>query len=201
MCFFTFESPYPYFSLNLRHIVMSHIHCEMHNKLSKTSGVTMESMGKVISSQCPTPKVEVTSFCLINWFFLDFWYLFHYQRKGTCSLSEEFFSNLPQRLILDFLWHCGHLFMYCVGGGGVSLSSFKAFQMQWDTEMGWLILQLVESIKQQQYYSGRTLWRTVNLFFDCAYLQDLAFYNSTLIHFFIIFALKKIVNVLIAVFW
>ena len=140
-------------------------------------------MGKVISSRCPIPKVQVTSFCLINWFFLGFWYLFHYQRKGTCSLSEEFFSNLPQRLILDFLWHCGHLSMYCVGGG-VSLSSFKAFQMQWDTEMGWLILQLVESIKQQQYYSGRTLWRIVNLFFDCAYLQDLAFCNSALIHFF-----------------
>ena len=41
VCFFTFESPCPYFSLNLRHIVMSHIHCEMHNKLSKTRGVTI----------------------------------------------------------------------------------------------------------------------------------------------------------------
>ena len=52
--------------------------------------------------------------------FLGFWYLFHYQRKGTCSLSEEFFSNLPQRLILDFLWHCGHLSMCCVGGWGIT---------------------------------------------------------------------------------
>ena len=45
VCLFTFESPCPYFSLNLRHIVMSHIHCEMHNKRSKTMGVTLESMG------------------------------------------------------------------------------------------------------------------------------------------------------------
>ena len=45
VCFFTFESPCPYFSLTLRHIVMSHIHCEMHNKLSKTMGVTIGVYG------------------------------------------------------------------------------------------------------------------------------------------------------------
>ena len=86
----------------------------------RPGGSPLESMGKVISSRCPIPKVQVTSFCLINWFFLGFWYLFPYQRKVTCSLSEEFFSNLPQRLILDFLWHCGHLSMYCVGGWGIT---------------------------------------------------------------------------------
>ena len=43
--FFTFKSSCPYFSLNLRPIVMSHIHCEMHNKLSKTMGVTIEVYG------------------------------------------------------------------------------------------------------------------------------------------------------------
>ena len=46
ICFFTFESPYLHFSLNLRHILMSYIHCEMRNKLLKTRGVTINVYGK-----------------------------------------------------------------------------------------------------------------------------------------------------------
>ena len=61
--FFTFESPCPYFSLNLRHIVMSHIHYEMHNKLSKTMGVTIGVYG--INNYFTVPSTESTSNILL----------------------------------------------------------------------------------------------------------------------------------------
>ena len=63
VCFFTVEFPCPYFSLNLRHIVMSHIHCEMHNKLSKTRGVTIGVYG--INNYFTVPYTESTSNILL----------------------------------------------------------------------------------------------------------------------------------------
>ena len=53
VCFFTLESPYPYFCCNLRHNVMPYMYSEMQNKLSKTRESPLESMGQIISSQCP----------------------------------------------------------------------------------------------------------------------------------------------------
>ena len=53
VCFFTFESPYPYFCCYLRHIVMPYMYSEMQNKLSKTRESPLESMGQIISSRCP----------------------------------------------------------------------------------------------------------------------------------------------------
>ena len=53
VCFFTFESPYPYFCCNLRHNVMPYMYSEMQNKLSKTRESPLESMGQIISSRCP----------------------------------------------------------------------------------------------------------------------------------------------------
>ena len=38
ICFFHFESPYPYFLCNLRHTVMPYMYSEIQNKLSKTIG-------------------------------------------------------------------------------------------------------------------------------------------------------------------
>ena len=54
VCFFTFESPYPYFCCNLRHNVMPYTYSEMQNKLSKTRESPLESMGQIISSRCPS---------------------------------------------------------------------------------------------------------------------------------------------------
>ena len=57
VCFFTLESPYPYFCCNLRHNVMPYMYSEMQNKLSKTRDSPLESMGQIISSRCPSgPK-------------------------------------------------------------------------------------------------------------------------------------------------
>ena len=53
VCFFTLESPYPYFWSNLRHMGMPYIFSEMQNKLSKTRYSPLESMGQIISSRCP----------------------------------------------------------------------------------------------------------------------------------------------------
>ena len=53
VCFFTFESPYPYFCCNLRHNVMPYMYSEIQNKLSKTRESPLESMGQIISSRCP----------------------------------------------------------------------------------------------------------------------------------------------------
>ena len=53
VCFFTLESPYPYFCCNLRHYVMPYMYSEMQNKLSKTRESPLESMGQIISSWCP----------------------------------------------------------------------------------------------------------------------------------------------------
>ena len=53
VCFFTLESPYPYFCCNLRHNVMPYMYSEMQNKLSKTRDSPLESMGQIISSRCP----------------------------------------------------------------------------------------------------------------------------------------------------
>ena len=53
VCFFTLESPYPYFCCNLRHNVIPYMYSEMQNKLSKTRDSPLESMGQIISSRCP----------------------------------------------------------------------------------------------------------------------------------------------------
>ena len=53
VCFFTSESPYPYFCCYLRHNVMPYMYYEMQNKLSKTRDSPFESMGHIISSRCP----------------------------------------------------------------------------------------------------------------------------------------------------
>ena len=53
VCFFTLESPYPYFCCNLRHNVMPYMYSEMQNKLSKTRESPLGSMGQIISSRCP----------------------------------------------------------------------------------------------------------------------------------------------------
>ena len=52
VCYFTLESPYPYFFCNLRHMGMPYMFSEMQNKLSKTRDSPLESMGQLISSQC-----------------------------------------------------------------------------------------------------------------------------------------------------
>ena len=54
VCFFTLESPYPYFCCNLRHNVMPYMYSEMQNKLSKTRDSPLESIGQIISSRCPS---------------------------------------------------------------------------------------------------------------------------------------------------
>ena len=59
VCFFTFESPYPYFCCNLRHNVMPYMYSEMQNKLSKTRESPLEPMGQIISSRCPIVAVQV----------------------------------------------------------------------------------------------------------------------------------------------
>ena len=51
--FFTLESPYQYFCCNLRHNAMPYMYSKMQNKLSKTRGLPLESMGQIISSRCP----------------------------------------------------------------------------------------------------------------------------------------------------
>ena len=60
VCFFTFESPYPYFCCYLRHNVMPYMYSEMQNKLSKTRESPLESMGQIISSRCPNPRAWLT---------------------------------------------------------------------------------------------------------------------------------------------
>ena len=61
VCFFTLESPYQYFCCNLRHNVMPYMYSEMQNKLSKIRESPLESMGQIISSQCPIHRVQVSS--------------------------------------------------------------------------------------------------------------------------------------------
>ena len=61
VCFFTLESPYPYFGCNLRHNVMTYMYSEMQNKLSKTRESPLESMGQIICSRCPIHIVQVSS--------------------------------------------------------------------------------------------------------------------------------------------
>ena len=61
VCFFTLESPYPYFCCNLRYNVMPYMYSEMQNKLSKTRESPLESMGQIISSRCPIIAVQVSS--------------------------------------------------------------------------------------------------------------------------------------------
>ena len=53
VCFFLSFSPYSFFGLNLRHVVMPHMCCEMQNKLSKTRVSPFGSKGLIISSRCP----------------------------------------------------------------------------------------------------------------------------------------------------
>ena len=62
VCFFTLESSYPYFCSNLRHMGMPYMFFEVQNKLSKTRESPLESMGQIISSRCPIPKVQLSSF-------------------------------------------------------------------------------------------------------------------------------------------
>ena len=59
VCFFTLESPYPYFCCNLRHNVMPYMYSEMQNKLSKTRDSPLESMGQIISSRYPIHRLQV----------------------------------------------------------------------------------------------------------------------------------------------
>ena len=55
-CMFSLSySPYSSFGLNLRHMVMPHMYCEMQNKLSNTRGSPLGSMGEIISSRYPSP--------------------------------------------------------------------------------------------------------------------------------------------------
>ena len=49
-------SPYSCFGLNLRHMMMPNMCCEMQNKLSKTRVSPLGSMGQIICSRCPIPK-------------------------------------------------------------------------------------------------------------------------------------------------
>ena len=53
VCFLISYSPYSWFGLNLRHMVMPHMYCEMQNKLSNTRGSPLGSIGEIISSRCP----------------------------------------------------------------------------------------------------------------------------------------------------
>ena len=53
---FSFFSPYSCFGLNLRHMLMPHMCCEMQNKLSKTRVSPLGSMGYIISSRCPSQR-------------------------------------------------------------------------------------------------------------------------------------------------
>ena len=68
VCFFTLESPYPYFCCNLRHNVMPYMYSEMQNKLSKTRDSPLESMGQIISSQCPIDDERIVERRNIYWF-------------------------------------------------------------------------------------------------------------------------------------
>ena len=61
VCFFTFESPYPYFCCNLRHNVMPYMYSEVQNKLSKTRESPLESMGQILSSRYLIVAVQVSS--------------------------------------------------------------------------------------------------------------------------------------------
>ena len=48
---------------------MPYMYSEMQNKLSKIRESPLESMGQIISSPCPIPKVQLYplgKFCLIN---------------------------------------------------------------------------------------------------------------------------------------
>ena len=61
VCFLTLKYPYPHFCCSLRHNVMPYMYSEMQNKLSKNRESPLESMGQIISSRCPKPKVQVPS--------------------------------------------------------------------------------------------------------------------------------------------
>ena len=63
VCFLISYSPYSWFGLNLRHMVMPHMYCEMQNKLSNTRGSPLGSMGEIISSRCPILFLQVDEFC------------------------------------------------------------------------------------------------------------------------------------------
>ena len=54
-----------YFSLNMGHKLMPDIHFGTQRKPSRAF---LDTMGETISSQRPVPKVEVSSFCLMNCF-------------------------------------------------------------------------------------------------------------------------------------
>ena len=53
VCFLISYSLYLWFGFNLRHMMMTHMYCEMQNKLSNTRGSPFGSMGEIISSRCP----------------------------------------------------------------------------------------------------------------------------------------------------
>ena len=80
VCFFTLESPYPYFCCNLRHNVMPYMYSEMQNKLSKIRDSPLESMGQITSSRCSIHRVQVSSpweVLLDKLIFLCFFIPFH----------------------------------------------------------------------------------------------------------------------------
>ena len=84
VCFFTLESPYPYFCCNLRHNVMPYMYSEMQNKLSKSRESPLESMGQIIRTRCPIPKALVSSAWEVLLYKLIFLSFFH-----SLPLSEE----------------------------------------------------------------------------------------------------------------
>ena len=63
---------------------MPYMYSEIQNKLSKTRESPLESMGQIISSRCPIPKVKVSSPWEVLLDKLVFLSLFHF-----FPLSEE----------------------------------------------------------------------------------------------------------------
>ena len=61
-----FLFPYSWFGLNLRHMVMPHMYCEMQNKLSNTRGSPLGSMGHgalvVVFSKIILPVTMASTF-------------------------------------------------------------------------------------------------------------------------------------------
>ena len=56
-------SPYSWFGLNSRHMVMTQMYCEMQNKLSISRGSPLGSMGEIISSRCPCSFLPTFRHC------------------------------------------------------------------------------------------------------------------------------------------
>ena len=68
VCFLISYSPYSWIGLNLRHMVMPHMYCEMQNKLANTRGSPLGSMGEIISSRCPIHCVYLSIVTAVSTF-------------------------------------------------------------------------------------------------------------------------------------